>query len=350
MLKLVSFLVLVTRLMVPAQAAEGQTAAPSAEKLPRLHPLLEPVAKPEAKRLWERKRVELEQAWLKTLGGLAKQKPPLKTRRLSHEDLPGFSREHFEYQVAPGVYTDGYLLTPKDVKGRLPGLVVFHATTEFGARGPAGLEPGYPEDKWQGVHFVRQGYLVWCPRNFINTPGADYAGNAAKVLAQHPGWTGMARMTWDAIRAADFLASCPRVDRKRIGCFGHSLGAKEVLYAMAFDQRYRAGVFSEGGIGLNQSNWDAPWYLGAQIHAPDFALEHHQLLAFIAPRPFLLIAGDSADDQRSELFIKAAKPVYDLEGAGLDLQFHNHHLGHVYNPEVRGMAEEFFKRFLAAGH
>jgi hypothetical protein len=36
-------------------------------------------------------------------------------------------------------------------------------------------------------------------------------------------------------------------------------------------------------------------------------------------RPFLLIAGDSADDHRSELFIKAAKPVYELQGAGPNL-------------------------------
>jgi hypothetical protein len=64
----------------------------------------------------------------------------------------------------------------------------------------------------------------------------------------------------------------------------------------------------------------------------------------------LLIAGDSADDHRSELFIKAAKQVYESQGAGPNLQFHNHHLGHVYNPEVRTMAENFLERFLAAGH
>jgi hypothetical protein len=37
------------------------------------------------------------------------------------------------------------------------------------------------------------------------------------------------------------------------------------LYAAAFDERYKAVVFSEGGIGLTFSNWDAVWYLGEGI-------------------------------------------------------------------------------------
>jgi dipeptidyl aminopeptidase/acylaminoacyl peptidase len=80
----------------------------------------------------------------------------------------------------------------------------------------------------------------------------------------------MTRMVWDARRAADYVASLPRVDRRRIGCLGHLLGGKEVLHAMAFDQRYKAGVSSEGGSGLQFSNWEAPWYLGPRIARPDF--------------------------------------------------------------------------------
>ena len=153
-------------------------------------------------------------------------------------------------------------------------MVVFHPTTPIHARGVAGLDPSYPEEKWHGVQLVTRGYLVWCPRNYIFTDGADWAGNARRVLAAHPNWTGMTRMVWDAIRAADFVASLPNVDRRRIGCLGHSLGGKEVLYAMAFDERYKAGVSSEGGIGLKFSNWEALWYLGPKLGEPGFALEN----------------------------------------------------------------------------
>ena len=76
---------------------------------------------------------------------------------------------------------------------------------------------------------------------------------------------------------------------------------------MAFDKRYQAGVSSEGGIGLGFSNWEAPWYLGAKIKQPGFNLENHEVLAMVAPRAFLLLAGDSADDDRSWAFIQAVR-------------------------------------------
>lgn len=295
---------------------------------------------------WHAQKQMLKTNWQDILGQFPKDKPPLSTEVISTEQLPGFTRQHIRYQVEPDVFTDGYLLAPRPASGKRPGIVVFHATTEFGPRGPAGLEPAYTPERQQGVHLVEQGYVVWCPRNYINTPGTNWAGNAALVLQKHPGWTGMTRMTWEAIRAADFMESLPQVDRTRIGCFGHSLGAKQVLYAMAFDERYRAGVFSEGGIGLTLSNWEAPWYLGDQIRKPAFRREHHELLACIAPRPFLLLAGGSADDDRSATFIDAVRPVYTLLGAADKLVFTNHHGGHPYCPQARSAAQDFLRKFL----
>lgn len=225
-------------------------------------------------------------------------------------------------------------------------MVVFHPTTPLQAKGVAGLAPEYPEEKWQGVQLVRRGYVVWCPRNYIETSGADWAGNAAQVLARHPDWTGMTRIVWDAIRAAGFVASLPNVDRKRIGCLGHSLGGKKVLYAMAFDERYQAGVSSEGGIGLKFSNWDAPWYFGPKIKQPGFNLENDEVFALVAPWAFLLLAGDSADDNRSWTFIQAARPIYELLGAPANIGWLNHHQGHRYGPEARATAEEFLDQHL----
>lgn len=298
------------------------------------------------KAAWTKQRKAIRDQWLDFLGSLPRRKPSLETRVLATENLQDFTRQHVEYQIEPGRFTDGFLLTPKHVKGKRPAVVVFHPTTPVHAQGVAGLDPTYPEEKWQGVQLVQRGYVVWCPRNYINTDGADWSGNVRRVLAAHTNWTGMTRMVWDAMRAADFVASLPDVDRKRIGCLGHSLGGKEVLYAMAFDERYRAGVSSEGGIGLKLSNWEAVWYLGPGIREPGFVLEHHQLLALIAPRPFLLLAGDSADNDESWAFIEAALPVYRLLGAADDIGWFNHHGGHRYPPEARAVAEAFLDRHL----
>ncbi len=298
------------------------------------------------RRAWRRQRARLKAQWQAVLGEFPKTKAPLKARVLTTEELTDFTRQLVTYQIEESLFTDGYLLTPKATKGKLPAVVVFHPTTPLQAKGVAGLAPDYPEEKWQGVQLVRRGYVVWCPRNYIETEGADWAGNAARVLARHPSWTGMTRMVWDAIRAADFLESLPNVDRKRLGCLGHSLGGKEVLYAMAFDDRYQAGVSSEGGIGLQLSNWAAPWYLGTKISQPGFSHENHEVLALVAPRAFLLLAGDSADSDRSWAFIQAAKPVYELLGVPNNLGWLNHHQGHRYPPEGRAVAEAFLDQHL----
>lgn len=299
-----------------------------------------------SQRTWLKRRAELKHLWQSFLGPFPKTKPPLNPEILSTDQLPTFTRQLLRYQIEDGLVTDGYLLTPKPAHGKLPAIVVFHPTTPVGPKGVAGLAPEYPQDKWQGVQLVQRGYVVWCPRNYINTDGPDWAGNAARVLARHPNWTGMTRMTWDAIRAADFLESLPNVDRKRIGCIGHSLGGKQVLYAMAFDERYKAGVSSEGGIGLKFSNWQAPWYLGPKIQDPGFPLENHQVLALVAPRPFLLLAGDSADTEKSWAFIHAVLPIYRLLGAPEKLAWFNHHQGHACPPQARAVAEAFLDQHL----
>lgn len=143
----------------------------------------------------------------------------------------------------------------------------------------------------------------------------------------------MARMLYDALVATDILAAMPEVDAKRIGCVGHSLGAKEVLYLAAFDQRIKATVFSEGGIGTKFSNWNAPWYLGETINK-SFHHDHEELLALIAPRPFLLIAGDSADGDRSWPYIAKATAIYEFYTRKPAIAFYNHGTGHPLTKEA----------------
>ena len=56
--------------------------------------------------------------------------------------------------------------------------------------------------------------------------------------------------------------------------------------------------------------------------------------------------GNSADGDRSGVFIEAAKPVYALFGAADKIRFFNHGLGHRYPPEARTVAEEFLGQHL----
>ncbi len=298
---------------------------------------------------WAKRREELRRLWTDVLGPFPQAKAPLNPEFLEREELPGFSRQRVAYQIEEGVRMDAMLLIPANPPAKLPGLVLFHPTYSNHFARAVGIEGAEPE-RAQAVQLVQRGYLVLAPRCFIYSELPDgwrqpgeviYAANTRYLRQRHPDWRGLTRMTWDGIRALDFLERLPGVDSRRLGVFGHSLGAKEALYVAAFDERVRCAVFSEGGIGLRFSNWQDVWYLGPDIDRPGFAREHHELLGMIAPRPFLLLAGGSADGDASWAFIQAALPVYELLGAPRHLGWLHHHLGHRYGGIAREAAEEF---------
>lgn len=152
-------------------------------------------------------------------------------------------------------------------------------------------------------------------------------------------------MLFDAQRAVDVLESLEEVDSERIGATGHSLGAKEVFYLGAFDDRVKVIVSNEGGIGITFSNWDAPWYLGENID--EFRHQHHEVLSLVAPKPFLLIGGDSADGEKSRPYIEVVRPVYKLYKKPVDtIQLFNHGTGHSVHPDAEKRTYEWMSHYL----
>ncbi|MBU6301465.1 MAG: sulfatase-like hydrolase/transferase [Verrucomicrobia bacterium] len=290
---------------------------------------------------WALRREELRRDWEGILGPVPKTADALEVEILGEERLPGFRRQHLRYRIDASTRADGYLLLPHGAGEKRPGVVVFHPTSKDHAKGVAGLADPLVLEAMHGVHLAELGYVVLCPRNYLFNEGADFAAHTAEVLRRWP--TGMARMLWDGIRALDVLESRPEVDPGRLGAAGHSLGAKEALYLAAFDERVRGTVFSEGGIGLAMSNWDAPWYLGPRVRQAGFAHDHHELLAMIAPRAVLVLAGDSADTDESRLYLETVRPVYAFHQAGAALQFHNHRQGHPYGAAGRERRKHFFE-------
>ncbi len=302
-----------------------------------------PIPTPEG---WTQRRAQLRASWERFLGAIPGPRPDNRVTVLEEDRPEGAIRQLIRYESERGLPVEGYLLRPdRPGRGR-PGVVVLHATAEWTIRQPAGLQG--PPDLHIGLQLARRGYVAMCPRCFIwqYRQGTEPETAVDWLRRRHPGVTGMAKMLYDATRAVDLLASMDDVDPRRIGAIGHSLGAKEVLYLAAFDERVRASVSCEGGIGMTYSNWDAPWYLGEAIRRPDFGLDHGQVLAMAAPRAFLLVGGDSADGDRSWPYIAEALPVWRLAGAGEALGLLNHHRGHAFPPEARAVAERWLGWFL----
>ena len=298
---------------------------------------------------WERRREELAKWWLEFLGPLpAERKSPPKLEVIAEDKPEGVIRQLVRYEVEPGFDTEAYLLRPADLAPgkKAPGVAVFHSTVDHSIRQPAGVEGA--AEKAFGLKLARQGCVTFCPRNFLWPENGKIVAQqeTQKFLARAPRSKGMAKMLYDSLVAVDILAALPEVDAKRLGAVGHSLGAKETLYLAAFDERIKATVSSEGGIGTKFSNWNAPWYLGPAIDEREFTHEHHELLAVAAPRPLLLVGGDSADGDRGWPFIAAALPVYELYGKPARLGQFNHKKGHAVPPEAEQRIAEWLLAYL----
>jgi dienelactone hydrolase len=343
-------------LLTPAAPASGPADWPALVQKPHLRlpvpdlglrPLLvtadgQPVTTPQG---WDRARAALRAAWLERLGAPPARPAGLDVREEPAEEFDGYNRQRVSFLAEGDDRVRAWLLTPAGLRAgeRRPAVVVFHPTTKETLDEPAGL--GKRAEMALAMHLVRRGYVALAPECYIMKGGGPRA-QAEALAKRRPGWTGLGKMTFDASRCVDFLETVPAVDRARVGCVGHSLGAKEVLFALAFEPRYRVGVFNEGGIGLRMSNWTDPWYLTAAMkdHIP--ALENHQVMALAAPRPLLVLGGDSADGDASWPFVKAVLPVYELLGAGDRVGLYNHRGRHSFPRDARRLAYRWLDHWL----
>ncbi|MBU6276967.1 MAG: dienelactone hydrolase family protein [Planctomycetes bacterium] len=304
---------------------------------------------------WLVARQRLRAEWLGLLGPWHVDPVDDSFTVLREEAAEGHVRRLVSYRSEPDETVEAWLLEPDSPpRGPLPAVAVFHPTVAESIDEVAGIA-GRPE-RSTGVDLVRRGFVVLAPRCCLWNTSPDHrldtAGSVARLAARHPGATGMRKMLHDASRCIDILTAVPRVDRTRLGAFGHSLGAKEVLYLAAFDERVRATVFSEGGIGIGFSNWHDPWYLGAQAKAPGFGHDHHELLALVVPRALVILAGEAgpgaADGDRSWPYVARALEVARLGREPPRLGLFNHRQGHALPPEALGLAARWLETFLAA--
>ena len=293
---------------------------------------------------WLEQREVIKKRWLDFLGVMEPNPKAPQLKVLNEVNDKGVIRQYVEYEGEPGIMVRGYLLKPENIQQAIPGVVALHSTSDNQMIYISGLQEG--EKVAFGYKLARMGFIVLCPQCYLwhENQGRNWEDQAAHFIKDHPGTTGMAKMLFDASRAVDVLESLEEVDSSRIGCMGHSLGAKEAFYLGAFDDRVSTIVSNEGGIGIEMSNWDALWYLGPEID--QFGYQHHEVLALAAPKPFLLIGGDGYDGEASKPYINAAKPVYKLYGKEENLALKNHGEGHSAVPIAEEWTYDWMKEHL----
>jgi dienelactone hydrolase len=251
-------------------------------------------------------------------------------------DRDGYSVERVYYQVFPKVYASGYLYRPR---GQFAGE---NPAGGAGARLPAVLNPhGHwtlgavdPTVQMRCIALALKGYIAFCP-------------DSTHVADLGVGLCPIGLMTWNNMRALDYLESLDCVDKTRLGCTGESGGGQQTLYLAALDERVKVIV-----PAVLVSYFQRILFVSEQTHcfcnhAPGIAglTDEHEMAAMFAPRPALFICatGDWTKDFPKVEFPEI-RHIYNLVGGDVDcVQFDK---PHNYDRDSREQMYAWMNKYL----
>ncbi|TAM82994.1 MAG: hypothetical protein EPN47_06990 [Acidobacteria bacterium] len=301
---------------------------------------------------WKSRREAILTKWLKLLGSMETSPPPPEAQLVETVNDQNYTGRLIYLQVEWDWWEKVLVMAPSsDLQRPRPVVIVpFYDVDTPAGRNLSGHNfLGMGVDSYAYMA-VQKGYIAVAIRWFGESYGEWYSEAVANLKLRHPHCTGLGKWVWDAQRLLDYLYTLPEVDRGHIGIIGHSLGGKMALYAAAFEPRITAVVSNELGVGLSFSNYDDYWYFGDFIRKVEKETDQHELIGLIAPRPFLLVGGDTYDTEKSWHYINAAREVYKLYGKPENVGYFNHHKGHMPTPEAVWRAMEWLARFLGPQH
>ena len=302
---------------------------------------------------WKKRRAEIYEYWTKVMGPWPPliEKPEMKV--LEEKERENFKQQKVSVEVAPGQMQDGYLLTPSG-EGPFPAVLVVYYEPETSV----GLSTNRLRDF--AYQLTKRGFVTLS----IGTPG----GNAWKPELGQAKCQPLHYHGYVSANCANLLGNLPQVDKARIGVTGHSYGGKWAMFSAAFYEKFACAAWSDPGSVWDEKrpnvNYWEPWYLGwdpnvtrprgvIRPEAPrtgaykklvEVGHDLHEVMALIAPRPFL-VSGGSEDPPERWLALNRVRGVYDLLEAKNRVGMTNrpHH-----NPteESNEVIYEFFEAFL----
>lgn len=309
---------------------------------------------PKSLRAWEKRRKEIRATLWQLLGKLPSRPKTARVAILSREDCGDYVLEKFSFDNAAGATVPGYLLLPKNARGKSPAILYCHQ--HGGLYGKGGKEElftaGNPLPFAPGPELVKRGYVViaidaecFGERDGVGPGGPRERGGAGEMQsAKFHLWLGQTlwgMIVRDDLMALDYLASRKEVDPKSIGVTGFSMGATRAWWAMALDERLKVGV-PIACLTRYQDliHTEALAAHGIYYFVPGMLnrFDTEAVIALCAPRPVLFQTGDQdrgSPAQGVRVVGKKVAPIYRLYGA--EQNFRNDlipGLGHQYLPEM----------------
>jgi len=286
------------------------------------------------------------------LGHLPARPKKLAVETLKREDCGDYLREKFRFDNGAGAIVPGYLLIPKKLSGKAPGILYCHW---HGGQYDIGKEEMFGTNATPvaaGPELARRGYVVvaidaYCfgERNGQGPGGPNEKGGAGEMTASKFNlWFG--RTLWgmivrDDLLALDYLCSRPEVDAKRIGVTGISMGATRTWWAMALDERLKAGVAVCCLTRYqNLIEHEALKAHGIYCFVPGLLphFDTEAVVALSAPRPLLFLSGENDSGSPVDgirIIEHKAKRAYQLYGAENNFESIIYPgVGHKYTPDM----------------
>jgi dienelactone hydrolase len=287
----------------------------------------------------------------------------------------GLSQEHFSFAAELNQRVPGLLLKSPKFTGRRPVVIILHGTGG-NKEGMQGLLTAYAE---RGFVAVAIDGRYHGERTKSGKGSAEYSEAMLRTYRTGKEHPFLYDTVWDLRRLLDYLETRADVDARRIGMMGFSKGGMETYLAAAVDPRIAVAVPCIGvqsfRWALDHDSWKsrvetfqaaingAAKDEGAEVNA-DFVRRFYDrvvpgiygqfdgpaMLPFIAPRPLLVINGDS--DARTpvpgiEECAAAASKAYAQANAAERFVLHlQEKTGHTVNPAARQLAMDWFVKWL----
>jgi len=319
---------------------------------------------------WEKRRKEILKKWHEMMG----QWPPLiekpKIEYIEKEKKDSYTQHAIKLEVAPGWDPwKSYLLIP-DGKGPFPAVLTTYYQPEaaVGKRGPFGgrktcdfarrlAKHGFVALSigrlYDHVHRARKRKMP------PYKPGDDSFYPDHENIQLQPS----SFHAYVAANCYNALAHLTEVDPKRVGIVGHSYGGKWAMFGACLCDKFACGVFSDPGITIfnprhSGANYERNWYLGSRIKGGKSAYSQikdgnhdlHELLALMAPRPFLVSGCQNVTDKPVRWkALNHIRAVNGLLGYKNRVAMSNNRPAHRLTKDALEVLYAFFEYYLKYG-